>query len=233
MRKPNTAVIIGGGGNFGGIGTIWHLFDQRLQIPLTLLEHDRISPTALLRYNTIILYGNYEFNDETANALRAWHRAGGTFIAIGESWRTINRIGVANIERVETARVSEQPDHVFLPFTDRASPRRGSRIPGVILECRLDRTSPIGYGIMSSTIPVIRESTNIFRSPTPFSAPVSFLNNPLLSGYITPNALREVANTPAVLKFPRVVYFADGPVFRAHWFGTTRMFMNAVFFPFD
>ena len=235
MRKPKTAIIFGGGGNFTGIGTIWHLFDQRLQIPLTLLEYNRVTARSLLRYNTIILHGNYNFNEEALNALRAWHQAGGTLIAVGEGWRTVNRIGIPNItiETVERTPNIVQQDNVFLPFVDRpdGGRRGGTRIPGVILESRLDRTSPIGYGIQTNTIPSLRESSNIFRAPTPFSAPVSYLANPLMSGLIQPDLLNQIANTPAVITFPRVVFFVDEPVFRGHWFGTTRMFMNAIFFP--
>ena len=235
MRKPKTAIIFGGGGNFTGIGTIWHLFDQRLQIPLTLLEYNRVNARALLRYNTIILHGNYNFNEEALTALRNWHQAGGTIIAVGEGWRTVNRIGIPNIniQTVETPQASAQQDNVFLPFVDRPfGGRRGAtRIPGVILESRLDRTSPIGYGILTNTIPSLRESTIIFRAPTPFSAPVSYLANPLMGGHIQPDLLNRIANTPAVITFPRLVFFVDEPVFRGHWFGTTRMFMNAIFFP--
>jgi hypothetical protein len=28
----------------------------------------------------------------------------------------------------------------------------------------------------------------------------------------------------------RVIYMADNPNFRAHWYGTNRLFLNAVFF---
>jgi len=237
MRKPKTAIITGGGGHWSGIGTIWHLFDQRLQIPLTLLEYNRVNARSLLRYNTIILHGNYNFSAETLDALRAWYQTGGTLIAVGEGWRTVNQINIPNV-RIETidiepAQASAQQDNVFLPFVDRhlGNRRGGTRIAGVILESRLDRTSPIGYGILTSTIPSMRETTNIFRAPSPFSVPVSYLANPLMGGFMPYNVLNRVGNTPAVITFPRLAFFVDEPAFRAYWFGTTRMLMNAIFFP--
>jgi len=233
MQQPKMAVIYGAGGNFGSIGTIWHLFDQRFQIPLTLLEHDRISPSALARYNTIILSGNYNFSKEADETLKAWHAAGGRIVAIGDAWRTINRIGIANIEVLERPAAAQTASSapVYLAHIDRSSARRGSRIPGVILECRLDRSSPIAYGIKSNTIPSFRQSTDFFRAPTPFSSPVSYLERPLMGGQVPADLMSQLVNTPAVLTYPRLVYFSDEPVFRFHWFGTTRLFLNALFFP--
>ncbi|MDR1951633.1 MAG: peptidase M14 [Bacteroidales bacterium] len=234
MQLPKMAIIYGAGGSFGSVGTVWHLFDQRLKIPLTLLEHDRISPSVLARYNTIILTGNYNFSKEADEQLKAWHAAGGRIIAIGEAWRTVNRIGIANIELKETAAQANRATsgaQVYLAHIDRPPFRRGNRIAGIILENRLDRSSPIAYGIKSNTIPTFKESGNFFKSPTPYSAPVSYLEKPLMSGYIPTDLLNQVANTPSVLVFQRLVYFADEPVYRYHWFGTTRLFLNAIFFP--
>jgi hypothetical protein len=233
MIQPKAAIIWGGGGNFSGVGDIWHLFDQRLQIPLTLLEYNRITPSVLSRYNTIILYGNYDFSPEVCNQLNTWHRAGGLFIAVGEGWRTVNKIGIATIELKESPAGNADDQNrtpVYLSYESRNESRR-ARIPGVILECRLDRSSPIGFGITGNTIPSFRESTNFYKSPSPYSTPVSYLEKPLLSGCIAPEMLSRVASTPAVITFPRVAFFADEPAYRAYWFGTMRMFVNALFFP--
>jgi len=236
MEQPKVAIVYGSGGNFTSVGEVWHLFDQRLQIPLTLLEASRISPSTLARYNTLILTGNYSFSDDVCKQLHAWHQHGGRLIAIGESWRTVNKIGAASIETKETAPVeSKEPDVAgkapeYLPYADLLDLRR-VRIPGVILACRLDRSSPVAYGFTESTISTFRQSLNFFKSPTPYSCPVSYLEEPLLSGCIAPDLLRQVAGTPAALTLQRVVYFVDEPVYRAYWFGTTRMLLNAIFFP--
>ena len=232
MVQPEVAVIYGSGVNFSGAGEAWHLFDQRLQIPLTLLEANRITAQTLARYNTIILSGNISISDEISNQLKTWHQNGGRFIAIGESWRTINKIGVATIELNSTASNDNSSGKApeYLPYTDRLIARR-VRIPGAILACRLDRSSPVAYGIIENTIPTFRESVSFFKSPTPYSCPVSYLDEPLLSGCIAPDLLKQIAGAPATLTFPRLVYFADEPVYRAYWFGTTRLFLNAIFFP--
>ena len=236
MEQPRVAIIYGSGGNFSGAGEVWHLFDQRLQIPLTLLESSRITATTLSRYNTIILSGNYSLSEDICNQLKTWHQNGGRIIAIGESWRTVNKIGAAVIETKETASGKPKEQDVsdktpeYLPYSDLLDSRR-IRIPGAILTCRLDRSSPVAYGIKDDAIPTFRQSVSFFKSPTPYSCPVSYLEEPLLSGCIAPDLLKQVAHTPATLIFPRLVYFADEPVYRAYWFGTTRLFLNAIFFP--
>jgi len=236
MKQPKAAIIYGAGANYNGVGSIWHLFDQRLQMPLTLLENTRIDPSVLARYNTIILYGNYEFSTEESDHIKAWHEAGGNIIAIGESWEVVNKIGVAAIQLKETfAKPAEQnsiyKEPVYLPYSDLQFLSARSKIPGVILECRVDRSSPIGFGIISSTVPVFRTYTSFFRATTPYSSPVSYLSAPLMSGCISEKYLKQVSGSPAVLIYPRLVYFADDPAQWAYWFGTMRLFLNALFFP--
>jgi hypothetical protein len=236
MKQPKAAIIYGAGANYNGAGSIWHLLDQRLQIPLTLLENSRISPSVLARYNTIVLYGNYDFSKEESDHIKAWHEAGGNIIAIGESWETVNKIGLATIQLKEAAsKPAEQnsvpKDPVYLPYSDIQFLVARSKIPGVILESRLDRSSPIGYGVTSSTVPSFRTSTSFFCAATPYSSPVSYLSAPLMSGCISDAHLKQISGSPAVLTFPRLVYFADDPAQWAYWFGTMRLFLNALFFP--
>ncbi|MBL7866072.1 MAG: hypothetical protein JNK10_14420, partial [Cyclobacteriaceae bacterium] len=46
--------------------------------------------------------------------------------------------------------------------------------------------------------------------------------------------LKRVANSAAILLCPegqgRVIMFADNPNFRGTWYGTNKMFLNALFF---
>ena len=61
-----------------------------------------------------------------------------------------------------------------------------------------------------------------------------YTNKPLLSGYISEEKLMEIKNTASILAkrqgSGRVVLFADNPSFRAFWYGTNGLLLNAVFF---
>ncbi|HRI60036.1 MAG TPA: hypothetical protein PK228_09945 [Saprospiraceae bacterium] len=74
----------------------------------------------------------------------------------------------------------------------------------------------------------------IETTKNPYATPVMFSNDPLLAGYIHPKQKPLVANSAAVtvcgLGKGRVICFAGDPNFRAFWYGTNRLFANAIFF---
>jgi len=55
INKPEILVFVGGSTSSASAGEIWHLFDQRYKIPVTLTETDKLQSLNLTRYNTIIL----------------------------------------------------------------------------------------------------------------------------------------------------------------------------------
>lgn len=56
----------------------------------------------------------------------------------------------------------------------------------------------------------------------------------VLDGFATPEARSEVSGRPLVVVNPvgdgRVVYFADDPTFRGHWYGLNLLFVNTLLF---
>jgi len=67
-----------------------------------------------------------------------------------------------------------------------------------------------------------------------YNNPIQYTNNPLLSGYISKENLKELKNTVPFkagrLGSGRVIIFTDNTNFRAFWFGTNKLLMNAIFF---
>lgn len=71
-------------------------------------------------------------------------------------------------------------------------------------------------------------------SADPYSTPVVYTDRPLLSGYVSQENLSSLPGTGSVIVQPegrgRVILMVDNPNFRAFWYGTNRLFFNAVFF---
>jgi hypothetical protein len=63
---------------------------------------------------------------------------------------------------------------------------------------------------------------------------VQYSAKPWLVGYVHPQTLAKIAQSAAVVVAPegagRSVLFADNPNFRGIWYGTSKMFLNALFF---
>ena len=61
-----------------------------------------------------------------------------------------------------------------------------------------------------------------------------YTSDPLLSGYVSEENLKRFKDSPAVtvssIGKGRVITLTDNPNFRAFWWGTNKIFMNALFF---
>jgi hypothetical protein len=109
------------------------------------------------------------------------------------------------------------------------------RITGSIFEAEVDISHPIGYGLDRKTIPVFRNhSLIVLPDRRPFACPVRYTDDPLLSGYVPEEKYENLRNTPAVVVNSagagRIISFIDNPNFRGFWYGTNKLFMNAIFF---
>ncbi len=71
-------------------------------------------------------------------------------------------------------------------------------------------------------------------SSSPYSTPVAYTGEPLVSGYVSAENLERISGSASVTVEERgagrIVYMVDNPNFRGFWYGTNRLFLNAVFF---
>jgi hypothetical protein len=87
LKKPEVAVLVGTGVASGEAGEMWHLMDQRFEMPITLLPVERLGNTDLSRYNVLIMpNGNYSsLGKSEAEEIKSWTSAGNTLIARGNA----------------------------------------------------------------------------------------------------------------------------------------------------
>jgi len=67
-----------------------------------------------------------------------------------------------------------------------------------------------------------------------YATPLVYTEDPLLSGYSPRGFADELAGSAAIVvsgaQGGRTICFADNPNFRALFYGTNKLFMNAIFF---
>jgi hypothetical protein len=67
-----------------------------------------------------------------------------------------------------------------------------------------------------------------------FSTVGKYLDNPHIDGYISKENLEIMKGAASIVVSKRgkgrIILFADNPNFRGAWFGTNKLFMNAVHF---
>jgi hypothetical protein len=81
-------------------------------------------------------------------------------------------------------------------------------------------------------LPVFKTGTNAASKDTNvYNNPVNYTLSPLLSGYCTRENIDRIKGTSfASVHGKRIISIYDNTNFRAIWYGTNKIFMNAVFF---
>jgi len=234
IQKPNTAVLVGDGVRGYDAGEVWHLFDQRYEMGITLLSNDVLSYANLGKYNVLILVdGRYGSLDESKKQkIKEWVKEGGTLIVNKRALQFANSLDIAKF-------TEKKPDknglNKNLNYSQIQRYRGAQEIGGAIFEVNIDTTHPLFYGYEKSTFAIFRNS-EYFMEPSEknFANPAVYSQNALLSGYISEENLELLKGSSAVgvsaYGRGRVIGFIDNLNFRAFWYGTNKVFMNAVFF---
>ncbi len=232
LKKPEAAMIIGNGVAASEAGEIWHLLDQRLHMPITKIDILTFSRVRLERYNTLVMVsGAYNFLDKNSvDKIKAWVQNGNTLITIksGAEWAIKNGFTKFKLA-VDSTTTKGRLDY------DRASDMEGAKaLGGSIFSIDLDTTHPIGYGFSKRKVSVYKNNSTFFQNSTSaYSTIAQYTNTPLVGGYLHPNSLKMIKNSPSILVGAegsgRVILFADEPNFRGTWYGTNKLFLNALF----
>ncbi len=237
LEKPSVAVLSGDGASSYEVGEVWHLLDQRFDMPPTLFPMDRIEGADLSRYNVIVMVnGGYDdLSDRTIEKVKRWTQEGGTLITTKYANNWAERNGLANIEYLNEEESEEEQQVTPKPYADMSKDRGAQYIGGTIFDTKLDLTHPLGYGYNDEDLTVFRNSTLfVKKAENPYATPLYYTENPLASGYISDENLEKLSGTAAVVVTDvgsgRVISMTDNPNFRAFWFGTNKLFMNAIFF---
>lgn len=234
VQQPKVIMLVGPGVSSYEAGEIWHLLDSKVGMPITKVNTDDFGRVNLFDYNTLILAsGNYNsLSNSAVEHLKDWIQRGGTVVSLKSASLWLNRQGITNESAVE---LEEKAEPEFLPFASSRDFEGAKAVGGSIYMAELDLTHPITYGYQMKNIPVYRNS-NIFIQPSKnkYLTPIRYTENPHLGGYISDQNLEKLKQSASVLISPsgrgRVVHFFDNPNFRGAWFGTNKLFLNAIFF---
>jgi len=234
LKKPEILMFVEGNISSREAGEIWHLLDQKYNMQVSLVDINQYNRLDLDRYNTIILPGgNYpQINEYGEQKLKSWLEKGGTIIGFGgaNNW-------LSEREYIKINYKSFKPDNQPSTYNygERDKYNSGKRISGVILKAKLDISHPIGYGYHREELPVIISSSRFAnKHVNPYSTPLYYKEDPLLSGYIPFGKTEIIENSASILVNSygdgKIISFLDNPNFRGYWYGTSKLVANAIFF---
>ena len=131
---------------------------------------------------------------------------------------------------------NEKPTEKQLPFDSASKTKALKLISGSIFRVQIDRTHPLFFGYRGKSLPVFRNHGSFLEpSENPYANPAIYdAQKPHLSGYCSPENVEKFKTAASVVVRPigkgRLIQISDNPNFRAFWHGTSRMYLNAIFF---
>ena len=230
INKQKVAVLVGEGINSYDAGEIWHLFDVRYGITITKLDVKSISKADLSKYSSIIMPSSYGLSDINTAKIIKWTEQGGNLIAFKNSLNWISKNKLLDLKfktkKIQTKNIS---------FAQKENHFGAQVIGGAIFEAKLDLSHPINFGYKNKNISLFRNTTIFMdQDNISYNNPIIYSENPLLSGYISEENLDIIKSTvpfkTGAYKKGQVTCFSDNTNFRAFWYGTNKLLMNAIYF---
>ncbi len=236
VTKTKAAMFIGEGTRSYEAGEIWHLLDTRVNIPITKIPLRNFNRADLDKYNTLVMVsGNYTFDEKAQEKLKTWVQKGHTLITIGTASKWVIDKKLVKEDLTKSEKDSTKTA-IRKPYVDARENLGKESIGGIIARADLDITHPLAFGYHDTTIPVYKNNT-VWLSPSKneYATVIKYSKQPHIDGFITDKNRDEFLKPSASLIVSplgkgRVVLFADNPNFRGSWYGTNRLFLNALFF---
>ena len=253
LSLPKVLLVTGPGTSGYDTAELWHLLDRVVNMPITMIDTFRLPSTDLSRYTHVLLTDPLKAVPGISKKLDAFIQAGGVLFAQGDStleW--LHKEGLTEVFWKETASQKLRAEFKRTAKKDSAGdleqllpPRQAyaeadneaayTLVRGVILEGDIDITHPLGYGYSDNELPMFRTNNRfMLRSSDPYSTPIAYSEQALLSGYMSAENQELARESASVIVESKgkgaLVLSLDDPAFRAFWWGSQRVLINSVFF---
>lgn len=232
LKTPKVAMLVGKGTSYYSAGSVWHLLDTQIGMPVTLLKTGDFSGSRLDGYTTLVLAGGSLTSDHWSK-IESFVENGGTVLALGSLAVTVqSKLGTGAalpLPASVTPVIQKQ-------FDSAATERALKLISGAIFKTTVDPSHPLLYGFKEQSLAVFRNHARFLEpSSNPYCNPVIYdSESPLMAGYCSADNVERFKKAASVVVQPegkgRFILMADDPNFRGFWKATSRVFLNGLFF---
>jgi hypothetical protein len=237
LELPKPLLVVGRGVSSNEAGGIWHLLDQRFDIELSMVDVENLNRVDFDDYSHVLLVnGSYDALDQRrVDELKRWVRAGGILVATKGAVQWVDEKELVDLDFRSDVAPETAADSARFPYAEHQRRQGAQIVSGAIFATEIDVTHPLAYGYRRPLLPVFRNH-RIFLEPAknPYGTVAQYTQDPLLSGYISTPNLRKLRGSAAVVAervgSGAVLLLLDDPNFRAFWYGTNKLLMNALFF---
>jgi hypothetical protein len=236
VKKPQALMLVGGNVTSSEAGEVWHLLDTKIGMPITKIDIYSFPRINLSRYNTMVMVGgNYGALDKSSVLkIKAFVANGGTLITLKGASEWVIKNDIVK-EKIREIKADSSRTKARINYEDYTNSEGAKATGGAIFEADLDISNPICFGYQSRKISLYRNN-NTLLEPSNIAANtvMKYTENPWICGYVHKETLKKISNSAGILVANegsgRVILFSDNPNFRGTWFGTNKLFLNALFF---
>ena len=237
ISTPKVLMVGGKGVSQYEAGEVLYYLDNLLEMPVTVVEMQRLAAIDLAEYSHIIMVdGKYSrLSAKISEKLTSWLADGGVLFGQKRAARWFAEKELLKIDFVSKDHIDQLFDTEKLTYSDKESLAGRKRIAGAIFQAELDTSHPLAYGYQTSELPVFKNSTVIMeQTSTPFISVAKYSKTPLLSGYTDQNLVNRLANNPTLIAHNvgkgRIIASTDDLAFRGYFLGSMKIIANSLFF---
>ncbi|HJU45671.1 MAG TPA: hypothetical protein VJ647_02755, partial [Chitinophagaceae bacterium] len=240
VKTPQVALLAGDDINSNAAGEIWHLFEQQLDYPITLIDAGDLATINWKEISVLIMPdGDYRFmNDKpSADLLKAWINSGGKLIALERAVAQLAAldwgIKIKKQEEKKEDDDKKDPYESLKKYNDRERDAVTNSTPGSIYKVDLDNTHPLGYGYPGYyyTLKIDDNIYEYFKDAGWNVGTIKKANQ--VAGFVGAKLKNKLKDGLLFGELPigkgSVVLLADNPLFRSFWENGKLLFCNAVF----
>ena len=242
IKKPIVTLLTGKAVNANAAGEVWHLFEQQLNYPVSLINADEIDGSALKNIDVLILPdGNYKFlkDKDAAAEIKMWVQQGGKIIALDNAVTQIAKadwgIKLKKTEDEEKKDEKKDSNNIYADvkrYENRERDGIVNNIPGAIYKVELDNSHPLAFGYTNNYYS-LKLSGDIYEfMKDGWNVGVIKKENQT-AGFVGSVTREKIKDGTVIGVMPMgsgaVIFFADNPIFRNFWENGKMLLANAVF----
>jgi hypothetical protein len=234
IKKPKVGLVIAEETSSLAAGEVWHLFEQQIGYPLSILRYQDLARLGLSEFD-VLIFPNGNYQDLANEKIQSWIREGGKLIAMeGAITQLAGKKGF-NLKNKEEAKKDEQgknPYEHIKSYENRERDALNTSIPGAIYKVNLDNSHPLGFGFPNFYYTLKLDDRVYQFMEGDWNVGVLKKNN-YVTGFAGEKTRKKLVDGVlfGVQEMGRgsVVYLADDPLFRSFWENGKLLFSNAVF----
>lgn len=240
LKPAKVMMLVGTGINAYQAGSLWHLFDTQVYLPLTKVRLSYFKQINLNDYTHIIMpSGNYQskFDEATTDKLNNWVKAGGHLIAIQQAAQWVeNNLQAKNKSTEDSSQESIELERKA--YGDYATDYAKKVMGGAIIAADADLSHPLAFGTHLKTQHVLVKGKAVLshgesERKTAYNIPLQATKTVKAAGYVSDYWLEKLTAAPLVAAQKSgqgsLIKFGFNPNFRAFWYGTQRWMINSIF----